>query len=40
MISKKKIVISYIATAVLLFALFLISVNTGSLKVTPSELFK
>lgn len=40
MISKKKIVISYIATAVLLFALFLISVNTGSLKVTLSELFK
>lgn len=40
MISKKKIVISYIATAVMLFALFLISVNTGSLKVTPSELFK
>lgn len=40
MISKKKIIISYATTAVLLFLLFLISVNTGSLKVTPQELFR
>lgn len=40
MISKKKIIISYIITAVLLFSLFLIAVNTGSLKVTPQELFR
>ncbi len=40
MISKKKIIISYTVTAVLLFALFLIAVNTGSLKVTPQELFR
>lgn len=39
MISKKKIIISYLQTAVLLFALFLVAVNTGSLKVTPKELF-
>lgn len=39
MISKKKIIISYLLTAVLLFALFLVAVNTGSLKVTPKELF-
>lgn len=40
LISKKKIIISYIITAVLLFSLFLIAVNTGSLKVTPQELFR
>ncbi|MDO4944554.1 MAG: iron ABC transporter permease [Ruminococcus sp.] len=40
MISKKKIIISYVITAVLLFSLFLIAVNTGSLKVTPQELFR
>lgn len=39
MISKKKVIISYVLMAVLLFALFLISVNTGCLKVTPKELF-
>lgn len=40
LISKKKIIISYVITAVLLFSLFLIAVNTGSLKVTPQELFR
>lgn len=40
MVSKKKTVLSYIITAALLFALFLIAVNTGSLKVTPKELFR
>lgn len=40
MISKRKITISYIATAILLFGLFLIAVNTGSLKVTPVQLFQ
>ena len=39
MISRKKVVLSYIVTAVLLFALFLVAVNTGSLKITPKELF-
>lgn len=39
MISKRKITISYIVTAVLLFVLFLLAVNTGSLKVTPVQLF-
>ena len=39
MIKKKKAVLSYIITAVLLFALFLVAVNTGSLKITPKELF-
>lgn len=40
MISKQKITISYIITAILLFGLFLIAVNTGSLKVTPVQLFQ
>lgn len=40
MISKRKIIISYITTAVLLLGLFLIAVNTGSLKVTPVQLFQ
>lgn len=40
MISTKKKVLSFIITAVGLLALFLFSVNTGSLKVTPTELFK
>lgn len=40
MISKRKITISYIVTAVLLFVLFLLAVNTGSLKVTPVQLFQ
>ena len=39
MISRKKVVLSYIVTAVLLFTLFLVAVNTGSLKITPKELF-
>lgn len=38
--SKKKIFVSYVITAALLFVLFLASVNTGSLKVTPSQLFR
>lgn len=40
MISRRKKVISFIVTAVALLGLFLISVNTGSLKVSPSELFR
>ena len=40
MISTRKKVISFIITAVGLIVLFLFSVNTGSLKVTPAELFK
>lgn len=40
MIQKQKIVISYIVTAVLLLGLFVLAVNTGSLKVTPAELFR
>ncbi len=40
MISRRKKVISFIVTAAALLALFLISVNTGSLKVSPSELFR
>jgi iron complex transport system permease protein len=38
MISKKKLVISYTVTITLLVALFLVAVNTGSLKVTPKQL--
>lgn len=38
MISKKKLVISYTVTITLLVALFLVAVNTGSLKVTPKRL--
>ena len=40
MISKGKITISYIITAILLLGLFLLAVNTGSLKVTPVQLFQ
>ncbi len=40
MISTRKKVLSFLITAIGLFALFLIAVNTGSLKVTPIELFK
>lgn len=40
MISTRKKVLSFVITAIGLFALFLIAVNTGSLKVTPIELFK
>ena len=39
MISTRKKVLSFLITAIGLLALFLISVNTGSLKVTPLELF-
>lgn len=38
--SKRKIIISYLVTAMLLLGLFLVSVNTGSLKVTPMQLFR
>lgn len=40
MITTRKKVISFLVTAAGLLALFLISVNTGSLKVTPGELFR
>lgn len=40
MISRKKIIGSFVGTAVLLVGLFLFAVNTGSLKVTPVELFR
>lgn len=40
MISRRKKVISFAVTAVALLGLFLISVNTGSLKVSPAELFR
>lgn len=36
----QKIIFSYFITAVLLLVLFVVSVNTGSLKVTPIQLFK
>lgn len=39
MISTRKKILSFILTAVGLFVLFIFAVNTGSLKVTPSELF-
>lgn len=40
MISARKKLLSFIITAVGLLALFLFAVNTGSLKVSPAELFK
>ena len=40
MISTRKKVLSFLMTAVFLLALFLLAVNTGSLKVTPAELFR
>lgn len=40
MTSKRKIIISYLVTVPLLLGLFLIAVNTGSLKVTPIQLFR
>lgn len=40
MVSKLKIILSFSITAVSLVVLFLFAVNTGSLKVTPIELFK
>lgn len=39
MISTRKKILSFILTTVGLFVLFIVAVNTGSLKVTPSELF-
>lgn len=39
MISTRKKILSFFLTAVGLFVLFIFAVNTGSLKVTPSELF-
>lgn len=40
MISTRKKVLSFVITAIGLLFLFLIAVNTGSLKVSPAELFK
>ena len=40
MFSKTKITAAYLVTALLLLVLFVYSVNTGSLKVTPVQLFK
>ncbi|PWJ48510.1 FecCD family ABC transporter permease [Faecalicatena contorta] len=40
MISTRKKVLSFVITAIGLLFLFLIAVNTGSLKVSPIELFK
>ena len=40
MFSKTKITLAYLLTAVLLLVLFVYSVNTGSLKITPVQLFK
>lgn len=39
MISTRKKILSFVLTAVGLFILFIFAVNTGSLKVTPLELF-
>jgi iron complex transport system permease protein len=39
LISTRKKILSFVLTAVGLFILFIFAVNTGSLKVTPSELF-
>lgn len=40
MISTRKKILSFVITAAGLVVLFLFAVNTGSLKVSPSELFK
>ena len=40
MVSKRKKILSFVITAVALLLLFLFAVNTGSLKVTPLQLFK
>lgn len=40
MISTRKKILSFVITAAGLLALFLFAVNTGSLKVSPAELFK
>jgi iron complex transport system permease protein len=39
LISTRKKILSFVLTAVAMFILFIFAVNTGSLKVTPSELF-
>lgn len=39
MISTRKKILYFVLTAVALFVLFIFAVNTGSLKVAPSELF-
>lgn len=39
MISTRKKILSFVLTSVALFVLFIFAVNTGSLKITPSELF-
>ena len=40
MVSSRKKILSFAITALGLLALFLVAVNTGSLKVMPLELFK
>lgn len=40
MISTRKKILSFVITVVVLLVLFLFAVNTGSLKVSPGELFK
>ena len=40
MISTRKKIVSFCITAIGLLVLFLIAVNTGSLKVTPEQLFR
>jgi iron complex transport system permease protein len=40
LISTRKKILSFVITAAGLLALFLFAVNTGSLKVTPTELFR
>ena len=40
MISKRTKILSFIITGVALLILFLFAVNTGSLKVTPMQLFE
>ena len=40
MFSKTKITLAYLITAILLVILFVVSVNTGSLKISPVQLFK
>lgn len=40
MISTRKKILSFVITAAGLFALFLFAVNTGSLKVSPAELWR
>lgn len=40
MVSTRRKILSFVITALLLMILFLFAVNTGSLKVTPIQLFK